>query len=64
VNRFVKLNCLYAIANIIEEHSSLDEIMKGTVELLSPAMQYPEVTCARATLEGREFKTENFMVKL
>jgi PAS domain S-box-containing protein len=32
----------------------------GIVTLLPPAWQYPQITCARIVLEGREFRTANF----
>ena len=38
----------------------MEEILKGTVDLIPPAWQYPETACARLVLEGQEFRTENF----
>jgi len=59
--RVKELNCLYAISNLVQKRgTSLEEILKGTVELIPPTWQYPEITCARVIFEGREFKTENF----
>ncbi len=59
--RVKELNCLYAISNLVEKQGiSLGEIIWGIVELIPPAWQYPEITCARIILKGQEFRTENF----
>ena len=59
--RIKELNCLYDISNLIEKpDSSLDEILQGAVDLIPPAWQYPEVTCARVTLRNHEFKSKTF----
>ncbi len=58
--RVKELNCLYKICNLAEQSISLDEIYQGTVNLIPPSWQYPEITCARIIVNGKEFKTENF----
>jgi PAS domain S-box-containing protein len=59
--RVKELNCLYGISNLVETPDiSLEEIVEGTVDLIPPAWQYPEITCARIILEGQEFSTKNF----
>ncbi len=59
--RIKKLNCIFAISELNQTPGiSLEQILRGTVDLIPPSWQYPEVTCARITLEGQEFKTENF----
>jgi len=59
--RVKESNCLYGISNIIEKKgSSLEQILQGTVGLIPPAWQYPEITCARIILKDKTFKTENF----
>ncbi len=59
--RVKELNCLYGISNLVHRPDiSLEEMLQGTVDLIPPGWQYPEVTCARITLEGQEFRTENF----
>jgi signal transduction histidine kinase len=56
-----KLNCLFDISDLVEKPgTSLSEILQGVVHLIPPSWQYPEITCARISLEGREFKTGNF----
>ncbi len=55
------LDCLYGISNIVEKQGlSVEKIFQGTVHLIPPSWQYPEITCARVILEGQEFRTSNF----
>jgi len=57
--RVKELNCLYRVSNLVEKPViSLEKILQGTVDLIPPSWQYPEITCARIILEGREFKAE------
>ena len=59
--RVKELSCLYGISSLVETPEvSLEEIIQGTVDLIPPSWQYPEVTCARLTLQGKEYKTRNF----
>jgi len=59
--RVKELNCLYAISELLEKPGiSLEEILQGTVNIIPPAWQYPESTCARMTLDDQVFKTDNF----
>jgi PAS domain S-box-containing protein len=59
--RVKELNCLYGIAEIVGRPGiTLDEILQETVNLIPPSWQYPEVTCARIKLAGKELKTDNF----
>lgn len=60
-DRVKELNCLFGISKLLEKPDiPLEEVLQGILHLLPPAWQYPEITCARATLEGQEFKTEKF----
>jgi PAS domain S-box-containing protein len=59
--RVKELRCFYSIANLIAESgNSLNETFQGIVEIIPSAWQYPEITCARVILEGKEFRTMNF----
>jgi len=59
--RVKELNCLYGIAYLVEQQDiSPEEILQGIVHLIPPSWQYPEITCARIILQGREWKTNNF----
>ena len=59
--RVKELNCLYSISHLVETPGiSLLDILQGCVELLPPAWQYPQITCARIVLKYQEYKTGNF----
>ena len=59
--RVKELNCLYGISGLVEKQDiSLEEIFQGVVDVIPPAWQYPEITCARITIGDKEFKTDNF----
>jgi two-component system clock-associated histidine kinase SasA len=61
VERIKELNCLYGISRLVEkENTSLDDILQGVVDLIPPAWQYPEVTCARINLHDRTYRTKYF----
>jgi PAS domain S-box-containing protein len=59
--RVKELRALHELSRLIEKTgTTLPEILEGTAQIIPPAWRYPEVTCARVTLGGEEFKTENF----
>ncbi|TET87297.1 MAG: response regulator, partial [Dehalococcoidia bacterium] len=59
--RVKELQCLYDIGNIAQRLDvTSDEIYQGVVNLLPPAWQYPEITCARITINDKEFRTKNY----
>jgi signal transduction histidine kinase len=59
--RVKELDCLLKMSRLVEEPGiSLPEILQGTVELLPPAWQYPEVACARIVLGDQTFETANY----
>ena len=59
--RVKERNCLYKLSVVIDKPDiSVDVMIRETVELIPPAMQYPEATAVRAVLEEKEFKTRNF----
>jgi PAS domain S-box-containing protein len=59
--RVKELNCLYLISALGNKpHVSLAENIQGVVNLIPPAWQYPDMTCSRIILEGKEFRTPNF----
>ncbi len=59
--RVKELRCLYGISKLDEKPNGLlDEILRETNLLLTPAWQYPDVTCSRIIYENQEFKTKNF----
>jgi PAS domain S-box-containing protein len=59
--RVKELHCLCSMASLMEKpNTPIDEIIQGVLELILPAWQYPDVTCARITFEGRTFRTATF----
>ncbi|MBE9520691.1 MAG: GAF domain-containing protein, partial [Proteobacteria bacterium] len=59
--RVKELNCLYGISHIVEKHgSSLGRVCQRIVDLIPVSWQYPEITCARISLFGHLYHTENF----
>ncbi len=59
--RVKELNCLFGISQLVEKsEGSFEEIIRGTLELIPSAWQFPEITCARISLHEQEFKTKNF----
>jgi signal transduction histidine kinase len=59
--RVKELTCLYGIAQISEEPAlPLEDTLQRIVELLPPAWQYPEITCARITMDGHSYVTPDF----
>ena len=59
--RVKELNCLYGISELIEKAEfSLPRILQGAVDLIPPAWQYPEITCARIVLDEQTFQTRSF----
>ncbi len=59
--RMKELTCLYGIARIAEDQDiTVDKLARETVKLLPVSWKYPDITCARITLGGKEFKTGNY----
>ena len=60
--RVKEIDCLYSISELFKEKSiSLEELVQKAVNLVPSAWQYPEITCARCTVEGKEFSTDNWV---
>ena len=60
--RVKELTCLYGIAQIAARPGlSLEAILRGIVDLLPAAWQYPEITFARIVLDGRSYSTPGFL---
>ena len=59
--RVKELNCHYAITRLFEDDSlSLSDVLQGVVDSIPPAWQYPDITCSRLKLRGKEFSSANF----
>lgn len=59
--RIKELNCLYSISNLLEnQDADLNWILTHAVELIPDALQFPELACARISLDGHEYVSANF----
>ena len=59
--RIKELNCIYGMSKIFEKSEVLlDNALQETVKLFPPAMQLPDITCARIVVGNQEFSTKNF----
>jgi len=59
--RVKELNCLYKLTSIVKNKKySFEESIQKIVENIPPAWQYPNITCARVTIDGNEYTTKNF----
>ncbi len=59
--RVKELSCLYGISRLVEKPDiTLNKIIQGTVNLIPPSWQYPEITCARIVIDGQKFETLHF----
>ena len=59
--RIKELNCLYDISSFGDATNfSLDGVLQAIVDFIPPAIQHPEITCARLIFGDYEIKTKNF----
>ncbi len=59
--RVKELTCLYSIAKLSEQKDlPLDDILKGIIEFIPPAWQYPEITMGRIYINGNIFSAPGF----
>ncbi|MDD4253783.1 MAG: PAS domain S-box protein [Methanofollis sp.] len=59
--RVKELKCLYTISKILgKPETGFDALMQTVVDVIPDAWQYPEVTAARITLDGRVYQTAAF----
>lgn len=60
--RIKELQCLYGISELTEKsQNTLEDIFQGTVNLIPPGWQYPELTCARIKVGDQVFQTSDFV---
>jgi len=60
--RVKELDCLHRASKLMAEPGGrpLDEIIQGIADLIPASWEYSDITCARITFKGREYKTGNF----
>jgi hypothetical protein len=60
--RIKELTCLYEISKLFERKDlTLDVALQMIVDLIPPAWQYPEITCARITFKDQVIESKNFI---
>ena len=59
--RIKELNCLYDISSFRDATDfSLEAVLQAVIDFIPPAIQYPEITCARLIFGDYAIKTKNF----
>jgi signal transduction histidine kinase len=59
--RVKELQCIYDITDIAERPGiALDKLYQEAVSILPKGWQYPEITCARISVNGKMFEAENY----
>jgi PAS domain S-box-containing protein len=60
--RVKELTALHTTAKIFQKRSKVPELLREVAATLPPAWQYPEITAARITYDGIEYRSQNFSV--
>jgi PAS domain S-box-containing protein len=58
--RAKELNCLYAIADLIEKENSLEKILQGSADIMPKGWVHTEIACTRIIYKERQYQTGNF----
>ncbi|MFO8144296.1 MAG: PAS domain S-box protein, partial [Candidatus Syntrophosphaera sp.] len=59
--RYKQVYCLYAVSRLKgDPEADLETVLRGIVGLIPPALQYPEIACARLTYEEMLFVSADF----
>ena len=59
--RVKEINCLYSVCyHVGREYPLLEEKLQNIVFQIPAGWQFPEIACARITLENKEYRTDNF----
>jgi PAS domain S-box-containing protein len=58
--RMKELNCLIGISGYIETEPSIGVLCLKITDLIPTAYRFPEIACARLTIDGAEYHTANF----
>lgn len=61
--RLKELSCLHSLRRLISRAESVEEILRGLVDLLPSSWQYPEVAAARVEFDGQTYQTPDFREK-
>ncbi len=59
--RAKELTCLYAIEEALKDpDTEIDQVAEQIIRAIPPGWQFPEICVARITLEGSEYRSEDF----
>ncbi len=59
--RVKELNCLYAVSRLMgDKIVSLDKLFTNVTNLIPSGFQYPDIACARLTIDNKIYKTPNW----
>ena len=59
--RLKELKCIYKLDEITERPGlTINELYQEVANLLPQGWQYPEIACAKITINGKEFRTKNY----
>ena len=60
--RVKELNYLYSISEIIQnKEGTFDEKLQSIVDIIPPAWQFPDITCAKLVLDTKTYCTANYL---
>ena len=55
-----ELDCMYRISSIIDRTDEVGEALNAIVEVVPPSWQYPDIACARISLDGEVCESMGF----
>jgi len=59
--RYKELNALYQITRLAaSKELTVREVIEETLDILVESWQYPQITCARISLGGKEYTSDNY----
>ena len=61
VERVKELRCLYKISELSNDPGkTMEDILKGSIDIIPLAYQYPEIACVKITFDEHIYKSKNF----
>ncbi|HYV55173.1 MAG TPA: PAS domain S-box protein [Chitinophagaceae bacterium] len=61
VERVKELRCLYKISELSNDPGkTMEDILKGSIDIIPLAYQYPEIACVRITFDEHIYQSKNF----
>jgi PAS domain S-box-containing protein len=58
--RIKEQRCLYNVSKVDEEDRDVEEVLQKAVQYLAEGFQYPDITEAAITFDGKQYKTEGY----